>query len=75
MGDPVILQQPLTPTTILNQLKTVDGPGSGLDADTVRGWSPQSAPISTPAGLTAIPLSASPRPVALRLYPDSLFRS
>jgi hypothetical protein len=64
-----------TPTTILDQVKTVDGTGSGLDADTVDGWSPQAAPISPLGGLTAIPLSASPRPVALRLYPDSLFRS
>lgn len=65
---------PLTAAQILARLVTVDGMGSGLDADTVDGWNPQSAPVA-PFGAPSLMVRSSPSVPRVRLYPDSLFRS
>lgn len=65
---------PLTAEQILARLVTVDGAGSGLDADTVDGWSPGAAPVA-PFGAPSGMVRASPATPRIRLYPDSLFRS
>ncbi len=66
---------PLTNAQLLARLRQVDGPGSGLDADTVDGWSPLAQPIAAHGAPTAIPFGASPAIPRQRLYPDSLFRN
>lgn len=65
---------PLTAAQILARLQTVDGMGSGLDADTVDGWNPPIAP-SGPFGAPGLMTRASPNAVPVRLYPAQLFRS
>lgn len=69
------ISKAITPAQLLARLLTVDGAGSGLDADTVDGWSPPSAPVG-PFGLPGgIGMPGTAAALPQRRYPDSLFRT
>lgn len=64
---------PLTPAQILARLLLVDGTGSGLDADFVRGLAPDNSILSGSIGGVTL-FGQIPTQRARVVYPDSLFR-
>lgn len=64
---------PLTPAQILARLLLVDGTGSGLDADFVRGLAPDNSIL--PGSIGGVTLFGQvPTQRQRNAYPNSLFR-
>ncbi len=74
MSGPTAITLPLSPADILARIEAVDGVGSGLDADLIRGAGPTGVPAIS-GGTGGVPLYgqvfAPQRPSP---YPASLFR-
>ena len=74
MTEAVAITPLLTPAQILARLLTVDGTGTGLDADYLRGAGPAGTP-PIPGGISGVPLYGqvfqAQRPSS---YPASLFK-
>jgi len=75
MSEAIAVSRALSPAQILARIKTVAGPGSGLDADTIRNWSPAVSPIGLGGAPTGIVISPTPQVAQRNTYTASLFRN